>query len=86
MQNLLVGSRCPSFVFFLYVVFRARSFAYNSPTLQHFKNIVGAATMFELSRLFTRGSGNPLSVAAVLIKLMLSPPPTQIMCYYVFAN
>ena len=34
--------------------------------------------MFELSRLFTRGSGNPLSVAAVLIKLMLSPPPTKI--------
>ena len=42
--------------------------------------------MFELSRLFTRGSGNPLSVAAVLIELMLSLPPTQIMCYYVFTN
>ena len=48
MQNLLVGSRCPSFLFFLYVA--------------------GAATIFELSRLFTRVSGNPLSVAAVLIK------------------
>ena len=42
--------------------------------------------MFELSRLFTRGSGNPLSVAAVLIELMLSLPPSQIMCYYVFTN
>ena len=87
MQNLLVGSRCPSFVFFLYVVFRARSFAYISAVLQHFlKNIAGAGTIFDLSRLFTQGSGNPLSVAAVLIKLMLSPSPTQIMCYYVFTN
>lgn len=50
------------------------------------KNIAGAGTIFELSKLFTRGSGNPLSVAAVLIKLMLSPSPTQIMCYYVFTN
>ena len=87
MQNLLVGSRCRKFCFLLIRSFPCTIFCiYFSHPTTFVKNIAGTATIFKLSRLYTRGSANPQSVAAVLIKLMLSPPPTQIMCYYVFTN
>ena len=67
MQNLLVGSRCPSFLFFLYVVFRAPSFAYISPPppphppTTFIKNIAAAATIFELSTVGYLPGESPIS-------------------------
>ena len=66
MQNLLVGSRCPSFLFFLYVVFRAPFLHIFLPPPPHppttfIKNIAAAATIFELSTVGYLPGESPIS-------------------------